>query len=146
MPNSADNRKRRERRQRASQRRNNRGAEECSAHFSEWQIEGERWINEVRQALNARPLDLTYRKQKDRPPSTLTLAEIAVVLLAVEGFGMSKRGISYRRIRLAYKMTSQGFQRSKVAAAFRVLLGLGMIEQVGGHSQGHRGRQYRRVF
>jgi hypothetical protein len=113
------------------------------AYFVGWERKRAEYRRLIADAMGGAGLELpTYRKQLNRPPSTLAVDDIAVVLAAVDGFG-ERRGISNERIMLAFEFCGVGKQRAKISPCFRFLVTVGLIEKIGNYSAGHRGNQYR---
>ena len=114
------------------------------AHWLNWeQMRGPYW-RIIADAMRGREdLDPTYKKQSNRPPSTLTIDELAVVLAAVDGFGEASGGISLGRVNLALGYCGVGKSRAKIVPALRLLVAVGLIEFLRRYQQGRRGNQYR---
>lgn len=107
--------------------------------FANWADAQPSYLTRVADAVRDHPdIPLTYRKDAKRSPSTLTPTELAVTLRAVEEWGDSLRGLSYRRLQAAFALVGVGKGRAKAAAALRTLVALGIIRRTGNYSTNHK--------
>lgn len=100
-----------------------------AAILNGWEQQGAEYRRIIAEAARGQnDLTLTYRKDLKRPPSRLSVDDLAVVLLAVDGYGT--RGLSAKRINLALGYCRVGKSLAKVAPILRALNSLGLIEYI----------------
>ena len=142
----SENEKRSERRRRRRQRyedNNWRINPTDSTPYEGWKDEKESYQNEISEVLAEHPgAKLSYRHDGRRPQEPITEEDLALALYAVVKVG--RWGISYGQLQFCLRRWGISCHRAKAGRLFRLLRELGLIVQIGGHSNGSHGRKYER--